>query len=45
MGKWLHKLGMICFSLKWWVVGIWLGVLIVAGAGAAIFYKAPSSNV
>lgn len=45
MGKWLHKLGIICFSLKWWVVGFWLGVLIVAGAGAAIFYKAPSSNV
>jgi RND superfamily putative drug exporter len=45
MGKMLHNLGLMCFKLKWWVVGFWLFVLIVAGAGAAIFYKAPSSDV
>lgn len=45
MGKMLHELGMTCFRLRWWVVGFWIGVLIVAGAGAAILYKAPSNNV
>src|ERR1044072_3391012 len=45
MGKWLHKLGENCFRLRWWVVGFWLGVLIVAGACAAVFYEAPSNDV
>jgi len=45
MGKMLHELGMTSFRLRWWVVGFWIGVLIFAGAGAAILYKAPSNNV
>jgi RND superfamily putative drug exporter len=31
--------------LKWWVIGFWLVVLVVAGTGAAIFYKAPSDAI
>src|SRR6476620_7496404 len=45
MGKWLHKLGLIFFGSKWWVIGFWVGVLIVAGAGAALFYKTPSNDI
>src|SRR4051794_7943225 len=45
MGKMLHTLGTTCFRLRWWVAGFWLAVLVIAGIGAALFYKAPSSAI
>lgn len=45
MGNFLLKLGAKTFDMKWRVVGIWLLVLAVAGAGAYMYMQPMSSSL
>src|SRR5689334_18334736 len=45
MGRFLHKLGELCFNKKWWVVSGWLVVVLVLGLLAAKFFETPSSSL
>lgn len=45
MGSFLDKSGLFLFKKKWWVVGFWLLVLAVVGAGALTFYKPAGSAI